>query len=156
VSPDLLLLVTFGPAVIAGAAATLLLLSSIWRDPGRPTTAEWTREQLQTLLLACAPGGAHRAAGPRACDLIAATPAGYQPRHGFDEIPPSLVCPLTLMTPAERARELVRQLPGAELWWPWAGQTDRPTRVRLRAWAIAHRHGIRPLLGTFQLQGVLP
>jgi hypothetical protein len=96
-----------------------------------------------------------RVAVPR----VAAPPehpaGGHVPRHGLDEVPPSIADAIAAMTPGERARELVRQC-GQAGWWPWADCLDRRTRIRLRAWAIARRHGREPLLGTFQLRGELP
>ena len=76
-------------------------------------------------------------------------------RHRLADTPPSIRAAMVWMTPAERARELVRQC-GQAGWWPWADVTDRRTRIRLRAWAIARRHGLPQLLGTFAAPGRLP
>lgn len=78
----------------------------------------------------------------------------YQPQHDFAGLPPSLVVPLALMTPGERARELVRQL-GAKTWHPYRGLPKR-TRIKLTAATVAARYRLPLLVGTFALAGRLP
>lgn len=83
----------------------------------------------------------------------------YRPRHGLDpddgaEIPPSMVPALELMTPLERARELVRQLHQAR-WHPWR-HLPRLEAVRYVAATVAARNGVPLLLGQLAPVGRLP
>lgn len=120
-----------------------------WDAAQWDTSAGWAPGELAAVdTVELFPGALHRADGQ-------ATGGDYAPQHGFDEVPPSIAVPLGLMTPGERARELVRQL-GQRDWWPWADVADHRVRLRVRAQAIARRHGRLPLLGTFRLVGILP
>lgn len=93
--------------------------------------------------------GRHRAGGERGHS------EAYQPRHGLDEVPPSIREPIEAMSPVERAKELTRQL-GNQLYSPWRGLADRRLRIRLQAATIARRHGLPLLLGTFRREVALP
>jgi hypothetical protein len=98
--------------------------------------------------------GRHRAVGARIGDQLADDHA-YTPRHGWDEVPPSIGVPLALMAPAERARELTRQL-GNWCYSPWRGLADRQLRIRLTAATVARRNGVPMLLGTMHRTVALP
>lgn len=104
--------------------------------------------------LAMPGAGAHRALGELAFEEIAEADDDYQPRHGLDDTPPSIRPALELMTPTERAKELVRQL-GQATWHPWRG-LPRMQRIRFVAATVARRHGVPLLLGTFRREVALP
>lgn len=102
--------------------------------------------------------GLHRGYGTFAYEELGADQE-YQPRHGLDpdegaEIPPSMVPALELMTPLERARELVRQLHQAR-WHPWV-KLPRLERIRYVAATVAARNGVPLLLGQLAPVGRLP
>lgn len=81
--------------------------------------------------------------------------AGYEPRHGWAEVPPSIRQPLELMDPVARARELVRQI-GQAAYSPYRRISDKRTRIWLMRHSIAARHGLPVLLGTMHPAGRLP
>jgi hypothetical protein len=164
-TPDQLMLAVLGPVVLAGAVAVVVLVWLVHRDPGLPATAGWAPAELTALgvglrRVPCPVCPSRHCAGCAEPARHMAAPHSHQGAHRLADTPPSIAPVLALMDPASRARELVRQLGQAD-WWPWldlpAGdKVSRHVRLRLRGWAIAQRHGLPNLLGTFQLQGVLP
>lgn len=152
----LLALATEHPLLTAGvtlpAAAALLgtaaLAIAIARDPGRATVPGWTPQDLAAFAAGPCPvcQGRHCAG----CTMPArhmATWTRHTPRHTLADAPPSIMPGLVLMTPTQRARDLVRQL-GQKHWHPY-GRLPRRLQIRLRAATIARRHGLQPLLGQF-------
>lgn len=153
-----LILVARGDDPDRDDATAAQLLSGIADEPDAPAA-----DQLPAWSIAdtvqVAPVGAHRALGELAFEQTADDTSDYVPRHALHpddgaEIPPSLVPALELMTPLERARELVRQLNQAH-WHPWR-HLPRLDAVRFVAATVAARNGVPLLLGTFQRTAVLP
>lgn len=152
-----LILVARGDDPDRDDATAAQLLSGIADEPDAPAADQlpaWsTADTVQV-----APVGAHRAVGRHAYEEIGDNP-DYQPRHALHpddgaEIPPSMVPALELMTPLERARELVRQLNQAH-WHPWR-HLPRLDAVRFVAATVAARNGVPLLLGSFQRTAALP
>ena len=144
------------------ATITQLLAGLDDAEPGRglPRAVDVPQWSIaDTIPLATlAGGGAHRALAELAFEQTG-DDRDYIPRHALDpddgaEIPPSMVPALELMTPLERARELVRQLNQAR-WHPWR-HLPRLDAVRYVAATVAARNGVPLLLGTFQRTAVLP
>lgn len=137
------------------AAAELLAGIGDAPDPGTPAaTAVPAWSLVDTIQMP-----AHRALGRLAYEELGTEDRDYQPRHGLDpddgaEIPPSMVPALELMTPLERARELVRQLNQAR-WHPWI-KLPRLERIRFVAATVAARNGVPLLLGQLAPVGRLP
>lgn len=118
----------------------------------RGGTNQWPEPGTQPRCPCC---GGRRCAGCESPPRDAAHDTGHQPEHELAGAPPSLAPALALMDPVTRARELVRQL-GQRLWWPWGDVTDQRMRLRLRAHAIAARHGRRTTLGSTRREVALP
>jgi len=161
-TPQMLLLVTLGPALVAGAVAAVALAVAVARDPGRPAGPEWTAAELAAVAAATAAGGelrrpctmcpARHCAGCEEPARVTATWTWYVARHCWDEVPPSLQRLAGLLPVTLRATVIARKV--GPRWHPRPGGG----RAGLELWArqVARRHNLRMSLGTFQLQGVLP
>jgi hypothetical protein len=141
------------PAVASGILLAMAagLAGLLWWASTGSGESGWQPGELAALVTQTA---RHRALGATPAELIA-DDHGHAPRHGWDEVPPSIDVPLDRMTAVERAHELTRQL-GNRLYSPWRGLADKRTRVRLSAATIARRHGIPLLLGMAGPVGRLP
>lgn len=145
-------------ALAAGAGllgATAILIVGLRQAARVDDTGVWQLADLAALAgPACPVCQGRHCAGCEAPARITALPHRHVARHDLAGTPPSIMPALALMTPVERAHELVRQL-GQAAWTPYAGLPAR-LRVRMQAATIARRHGLPLLLGTFERRSVLP
>lgn len=137
-------------AALAAAAGILggltILVAGLVQAARVDDTNMWSLADLAGLRPACLVCAGRHCAGCGTPTAALAATHRHTPRHDLDGTPPSIRAALALMTPAERAHELVRQL-GQAAWSPYAGMPTR-LRVRLQAATIARRHGVPLLLGT--------
>lgn len=135
--PMLLVLASLGLPVVAAAVVGSVLLVQWLLDPGRPVTPVWEAPELARLEAGPARGRHRLLLSDRAAELIARD-RGHQPRHDLDGTPPCIAATLALLSPVQRARELVRQL-GQAAWRPpgqrprWARRVQLELVRRLRA-----------------------
>lgn len=137
-----------GAAILLAMAAGLAGLL-VWASTGSdaPTWTEADLASFAAIDSACPVCGGRHCAGCEAPAPITASPSRHVAHHDIAGVPPSIAAGLALMTPSERAHELVRQLHAAT-WTPYRGLPTR-VRTRLTAATVARRNRVPLLLGTF-------
>lgn len=133
--------------LLGGTAAFVLFLivaAHFTRSPD-----PWAETDVAEINRCCA---ARHCAG---CDEFAplAPNLHYRPAHSVERTAPELRPALLLMTPTERAKELVRQLRDHK-YSPYNQIADWKTRIVLQRHTIARRHGL--LLGPLPRRVRLP